>query len=110
MANAGDSKNSTVKILLLVFGSLACVTVLACCGGGVWLYIKGKAVVEQVQQAAKDIALTSPDDIRRVTGEITDITIPPEFVPKAGHSLLGTRFVLYEWSPSGVLDLAQPSP
>jgi hypothetical protein len=83
---------------------------LACCGGGVFFYFKAKEVVEEVQKAAKDIALTNPDDIRRVTGDITDITIPPQFVPRAGNALLGTRFVWYEWCPTGVCDPAQGNP
>jgi hypothetical protein len=102
-----DSGGSVVKILLLIFGSLACLTMLACCGGGVFIYFKAQEVVQQVQKATKDIALTNPDDIRRVTGDITDITIPPQFVSKAGNALLGTRFVLYEWCPTGVCDPAQ---
>jgi len=102
-----QSQNSTVKILLLVFGSLACVTLLVCCGGGVLFVFKAKEVVEQVREAVKDVALTNPDDIRRVTSDITDITLPPQFVPKAGTSILGTRFVLYEWSPTGVNNPAQ---
>jgi hypothetical protein len=102
-----QSQNSTVKILLLVFGSLACLTMLACCGGGVFLFSKAKEVVQQVREELKNVALTKPDDIRRVTGEITDITIPPQFVPKVGNALLGTRFVLYEWCPTGVCDPAQ---
>jgi hypothetical protein len=68
---------------------------------------KAKEVVEQVREAVKDVALTNPDDVRRVTGEIADITIPSQFVPKAGTALLGTRFVLYEWCPAGVCDPTQ---
>jgi hypothetical protein len=80
---------------------------LACCGGGVFVFFKAKEVAQQVQAVVKDARLTNPDDVRRVTGDITDITIPPQFVPKTGTAILGRRFVLYEWCPTGVSDPAQ---
>jgi hypothetical protein len=102
--DSSGSGNSGVKIFLLIFGSLACITVLACCGGGVWLYFKAQEVVQNVKDAVKDVALTNPDAIRRVTSEMTDISIPTEFVPEAGNSLFGTKFVLYNWCPTGTCD------
>jgi hypothetical protein len=102
-----ESDNSVAKTLLLVFGSLACVVALACCGGGFWLYFKANEIAQKVQEAVKDVALTDPAAIRRVTAEITDISIPTQFVPAAGTSFIGTKFVLYNWCPTGTCDEPQ---
>src|SRR5579872_6518331 len=103
-SNSKRSDNSPLKILLLVFGTLACITVLVCCGGGIWLYFRAVEVAQTIKDAVKDISISNPDDIRRVTSEIADISIPNEFVPEAGNSIFGTKTVLYNWCPTGTCD------
>lgn len=89
-----DSGNSVVKILLIVFGSLAGLAILGCCGTvGVFYFV--------AQQALKDADLKNPADIQRVTAEMTDITIPPEFVPKQASSVFFVKTAQYEWCPTG---------
>jgi len=89
-----SSGTNVVMILLIVFGSLAGLALLACCGIGGFGYFF-------IQKAVKDADLKSPADIQRVTSEITDITIPPEFMPKHGSSIFMIKSVEYEWCPNG---------
>ncbi|MFO0917448.1 MAG: hypothetical protein U0872_03935 [Planctomycetaceae bacterium] len=93
---AKKSGMSVAMILLIIIGSLAGLSLVACCG-------IGGAGVFMFQQAVKEADLTSPADIQRVTSEITDITIPPEFVPKHASSimLIKLKRVEYEWCPTG---------
>lgn len=93
-AKDADSGNSTLKMLLIVFGSLAGVAVLSCCGGGVWLYYAGQKLV-------KNLDMKAPADIQKLTAEMTDITLPAEFVPQHGSSIFGIKKVDYQWCPGG---------
>lgn len=95
-SGSGDSGNSTVKILLIVFGSLAGVAVISCCGSGVWLFYAAKGI-------AKRADLKAPADIQKLTAEMTDITVPAEFVPQHGSAIpiVGIKTVKYQWCPGG---------
>lgn len=90
-AKSGDS---TVKTLLIIFGSLAAVALLTCCGVGFGAYFWVKKNLGQA-------IVTVPADIQKITTEITDITIPPEFVPKSGSSTFIMKMAQYQWCPSG---------
>lgn len=90
---ASDS-SSTAKTLLMAFGILAVVGVIACCG------VIG-AVYYIWQKNFSQIALTQPADIQKLTAEMTDIAIPTQFVPKFGNSILGIKTVVYQWCPTG---------
>jgi hypothetical protein len=86
--------SGTANTLLMAFGILAAVGVLACCGlvgAGYYFW----------QKNFSQIALTQPADIQKLTAEMTDISIPPEFVPQNGTALLGNRVVMYQWCPTG---------
>lgn len=86
--------SDTVKTLLIAFGVLVAVGVIACCGMiGAGYYIW--------QKNFSQIALTQPADIQKLTAEIADISIPAEFVPQNGTALLGNRVVMYQWCPTG---------
>ena len=89
-----DSDNSSLKIILIVVGSLAGLALVSCCGAGTWLYFAA-------QKFIKDVDITNPADIQRVTAEMTDITIPPEFVPPHGSSTFIMKMVQYQWCPTG---------
>src|SRR5260370_31120292 len=69
--------SSTAKVLLIL-GSIAGVCLLACCGGGIFLYYKTK---DAIQNFAQNFTTTNPDEIRARTAGIVHIDIPEEFPP-----------------------------
>lgn len=69
-------------------------TFLICAGGCAGLYFWLKRTVA-------NMATRDPAKIRKLTSEIVEITIPPEFVPEVGGSMLGTTYVKYRWCPTG---------
>jgi hypothetical protein len=93
-ARRAKSGDSTVKTLLIIFGSFAALAVLACCGIGFGSYFWLKKNFGQA-------LVTTPADIQKITTEITDITIPPEFKPQTGSSIFGVKNVTYQWCPAG---------
>lgn len=92
--SSGESGGSTVKILLIVFGSLAGLGLAVCCGVGAYGYFL-------FQKNFGQVALTTPVDIQKLTAEMTDIIIPPEFVPQYGSAIFGIKTVNYQWCPTG---------
>lgn len=93
---APPSQDNSLKILLIVLGSIAGIGILACCGSVAAVYL-------WFQKNIGQIALTKPADIQKLTAEMTDITIPPEFVPKHGSSvpMLKLKTATYQWCPTG---------
>jgi len=93
---SAEGKDNTVKVLLIVFGSFFGLMLLVCCGAGAWGYF-------WFQRNLGQVALTTPVDIQKLTAEMTDITIPAEFVPQSGSSIppLGIKTVQYGWCPTG---------
>jgi hypothetical protein len=67
---------------------------LTCVGGGVALYV-------WVQKNFANVAVTDPVKIRQLTTDLTDITIPAEFVPQTASQFLGMHTVNYQWCPTG---------
>ncbi len=91
------SGDQSLKILLIVIGSLGGLTVISCCGAGVWMYFSVKSTLENV---TKNAHITEPAAISQVVNEMTDITIPPEFVPKSASKFMSMN-AEYEWCPTG---------
>ncbi len=91
---SGDS-TSTAKVLLIVFGSFFGLVMLTCCGVGTYAFFWFKKGIEQAN-------LTAPADIQKLTAEMADITILPEFLPRHGSSIFGLmKMAQYQWCPAG---------
>lgn len=88
--------DNTLKIILIVFGSLIGLTLLSCCGVGGYFYF-------QFQKAVREADMKEPADVRRITADLTEITIPPEFIPKHASivPILNIKQADYQWCPSG---------
>jgi hypothetical protein len=69
-------------------------TFLICAGGCAGLYFWLKRTVA-------NMATRDPVRIRKLTSDIVDITLPREFIPEVGGSMLGTTYVKYRWCPTG---------
>jgi hypothetical protein len=89
-------RGDTAKVIVIVLASLFGFFVLVCGGAGVlgyfwWQKNFGRAM------------LTKPEDIRKLTAEMADITIPREFEPMYGSDIgmVGMRTVSYRWCPAG---------
>lgn len=89
--------DQTLKIVLIVLGSLGGLTVLTCCGVGTWMYFSAKRALNEI---TKNAFITAPADIQNVVAEMTDITIPPEFVPQSASKLIGKQ-AEFQWCPTG---------
>lgn len=86
----GDAAKVVLITLLVVFLVMA-----AACGGlGIAGYLWFQANLGQMM-------VSDPAEIRGLTSELTDITIPAEFVPYSGHKFFGMTSVVYHWCPSG---------
>jgi hypothetical protein len=89
--------SSTSKVLLIL-GSIAGVCLLACCGGGIFLYIKAK---DAIQNFAQNFTTSDPEEIRQRTAEIMHIDIPEEFPPLRAFNLFVMKQILYGKEGSG---------
>ncbi|MGE5195572.1 MAG: hypothetical protein ACM3U2_24025, partial [Deltaproteobacteria bacterium] len=83
--------SSTAKVLLIL-GSIAGVGLLACCGGGIFLYMKTK---DAIQNFAQNFTTTDPDEIRHRTAAIVHIDIPDEFPPVRAFDFFVMKQILY---------------
>lgn len=90
------SGDNTVKTVLIIFGGFFGLVLLVCCGVGGYL-------TYAVKSAAERAAMTKPADIQKLTAEMTDITIPPEFTPQFGSviPIINIKMVHYGWCPTG---------
>src|SRR5262249_35057590 len=84
--------------VLLILGSIAGVCLLACCGGGIFLYIKAK---DAIQNFAQNFTTTDPEEIRQRTAEIMHIDIPEEFPPLRAFNFFVMKQILYGKEASG---------
>ena len=89
--------SSTSKVLLIL-GSIAGVCLLACCGGGIFLYIKAK---DAIQNFAQNFTTTDPEEIRQRTAEVVHIDIPEEFPPLRAFNFFVMKQILYGKEASG---------
>jgi hypothetical protein len=82
------------KVILITLAVIAIVFFLACAGLGLAGYFWFKANFGQA-------IVSDPIEIRKLTAEIADITIPPEFTPYSGSKVMGFTNVMYRWCPQG---------
>lgn len=82
------------KVILITLAVIAIVFFLACAGLGLAGYFWFKANFGQA-------IVSDPVEIRKLTAEIADITIPPEFTPYSGSKVMGFTNVMYRWCPQG---------
>lgn len=86
----GDAAKVVLITLLVVFLVMA-----AACGGlGIAGYFWFQANLGQMM-------VSDPVEIRQLTSELADITIPAEFVPYSAHKVFGMTSVVYHWCPNG---------
>lgn len=83
---------STAKTILIVLGILGGVAFLSCLGIGVAGYYYFKKTFGEV-------AVTDEPGIRKIVGEMADITVPPEFAPQFATSVFGIRTAFFKWCP-----------
>src|SRR5260370_13837418 len=89
--------SSTSKVLLIL-GSIAGVCLLACCGGGIFVYMKTK---DAIQNFAQNLTTTDPVEIRDRTADIVHIDIPEEFPPVRSFDFFLMNSVLYAKESGG---------
>jgi hypothetical protein len=87
-------RGDALKTVLIVIAILGALMLLTCVGGGVAAYV-------WLQRTFSNVAVSDPVKIRQMTSDLTDITIPAEFVPQTGSQFLGMHSVSYQWCPSG---------
>lgn len=85
-------RGSTAKTILIVLGILGGVAFLSCLGIGVAGYFFFK-------KTFGEMAVTDEPGIRKIVGEIADITVPPEFAPQMASSVFGIRSAFFKWCP-----------
>ncbi len=86
----GDAAKVVLITLLVVF----LVLVAACGGLGIAGYFWFQANLGQM-------LVSDPAEIRKLTSELADLTIPPEFAPYSAHKVFGMTSVVYHWCPAG---------
>lgn len=85
-------RGSTAKTILIVLGILGGVAFVSCLGIGVAGYYFFKKTLGEM-------AVTDEPGIRKIVGEMADITVPPEFAPQMASSVFGIRNVFFKWCP-----------
>ncbi len=95
-------RGDAAKVIIITVCAFAMIMLMLCVGAGFYGYVLfqrnlGRAVVQ------------APADIRKLTTEITDIDIPPQFTPLMGSAIFGMKSVNYTWNPQGKpANLANP--
>jgi hypothetical protein len=87
-------RGDALKTVLIVVAILGGLMMLSCLGVGVAGYF-------WIQKNFANVAVTDPVKVRQITAELTDITIPAEFVPQTASQIFGVNTVIYQWCPSG---------
>lgn len=87
-------RGDAAKIIIITVCVFAMIVLLFCVGIGVYGYV-------WVQRNFARAMVTAASDINKITGEITDIAIPPQFTPVMGSAFLGMKSVNYAWNPDG---------
>jgi hypothetical protein len=105
--------SSTAKVLV-VLGSIAGVCLLACCGGGIFLYMKAK---DAIQNFAQNFTTTNPAEIRDRTADIVHIDIPEEYPPIRAFDFFVMKQIIYGKEQGGspgamvmIMHIDQPVP
>ncbi len=93
--NTGSARHGgTAQVVLITLVVLFVVFFLACAGvfiGGYFWFMRmfGQAFV------------TDPAEIRKLTAELAEISIPAEFSPYRASRIFGMTEVVYHWCPTG---------
>ncbi len=95
LTNGSTRRGDAAKVIIITVCVFAMTVLMLCVGAGVYGYVLfqrnfGRAMVQ------------APADVQKITAEITDITIPPQFTPVMGSAILGMKTVNYAWNPNAV--------
>ena len=87
-------RGDAAKVIIITVCVFAMIMMLLCVGAGVYTYVLfqrnfGRAIVQ------------TPAELQKLTTEITEITIPPQFTPIMGSAIFGMKTVTYTWNPAG---------
>lgn len=93
-SRAGHRRGDAAKVIIITVCVFLMIMLMLCVGGGVYGYIL-------FQRNFGRIAMTTPADVQKLTTEITDIDLPPQFTPVLGSALMGMKNVNYAWNPEG---------
>lgn len=96
-------RGDAAKVIIIVLASLFGLFVLMCAGVGVLGYFWW-------QKNFSRAVLSKPEDIRQLTAEMVDLTLPPEFQPYFGSAMFGMKNVSYRWCPTGDCPTAMAEP
>ena len=88
-----NRRGNAAKTTLIVLGIVGLVMILSCAGMVFVAYFR-------IRQTIADLDFSDPAKIRQVTTNLVDITIPEQFVPRNGSTLLGITIVSYLWQPT----------
>lgn len=91
---AASRRGDAAKVIIITVCVFAMVMLLLCVGSGFYAYL-------QFQKNFSRAVVETPADIRQLTTEITDIDIPPQFMPLMGSAIFGMKNVNYVWNPTG---------
>jgi hypothetical protein len=83
--------SSTAKVLI-VLGSIAGLCLLACCGGGIFVWFKAK---DAIQNFAANFTTNNPEEIRTRTAKIVHIDVPKELPPMHAFDWFVMKQILY---------------
>jgi hypothetical protein len=91
---------STTTKMLLIFGGIGGVLMLACCGGVAYIGVRGAAFLQQ--SFSED-----PVVIRQRTQDMVQIDIPDSFEPEGAFDFIILRMVMYRSSNQSALMLME---
>jgi hypothetical protein len=86
-------QGDALKVVLITLGVIFLLGVLACAGGGFYVYF-------QFQKYLGRAIITDPLEIKKLSTEIVDLDLPAEFTPVMGSAIFGLKSVHYAWNPS----------
>src|SRR5438105_3118919 len=92
-----NRRGNAAKTTLIVLGIVGMAMMLSCAGMVFVAY-------SRIRQTIANLDVSDPAKIRQVTTSLLDITIPDQFVPRNGSTLLGITTVSYLCSPPGRID------
>lgn len=95
---------STTAKVLLIFGCIAGVCMLACCGGGIYLYTKGKEFVDNI---VKNPPTNNPDEIRARTARVLEIEIPDNLTPTIAVDLIFMKQFIYGQPGNAIVQIIE---
>ncbi len=98
--------SSTAKVLIIL-ASIAGVCMLACCGGGVFVWFKAK---DAIQNFAQNFTTNDPQEIRARTAKIVHIDIPVTFPPMQAFDWFVMKQIIYGNPNRSMLMIMEMSP